>query len=174
MRRFAVGLLVMLVVGVPALAMAGTFSSLNLVLVDLGGKRVPLDTLLARGPVVLNFWATWCGPCRAEMPQLQKVYQATAPKGMTFCAVSIDQKMAKGAMEQFLKKAGFVVPVYRDETGALAKVFKVVAIPTTIVLTKTGDIHYQTKGYRPGDEILLKKKIEELLASSVDPTATPK
>ena len=149
---------------VPVLALAASFASQGLVLVDLNGKKVPLDTLMARGPVVLNFWATWCGPCRLEMPQFQKIYQVLHPKGVQFGAISLDRKLSKDVLEQFLKKGGVTVPVYRDEDGTLARKFSILAIPTTVVLKRDGEVFYLTKGYRPGDEVLLRKKIEELVA----------
>jgi len=142
------------------------------VLTDLAGKSILLDSLLTKGPVVLNFWATWCGPCRAEMPNLEKVFKEVGPKGVSFAAISLDRRVGKEAMESFLKGRGFTVPVYLDKDAALAKMFKVSAIPATIVLKPTGEIFYSTKGYRPGDEILLKKKVEELVAAAVKQAAT--
>jgi thiol-disulfide isomerase/thioredoxin len=169
MRHIRSAMLVTLLVLLPALALGADASTKGLVLVELGGKKVPLDTLLAKGPVVLNFWATWCGPCRVEMPHLQKIYQELAPKGVQFCAVSLDRGVTKTALEQFLQRGSLTLPVYRDEAGTLAKAFKVVAIPTTMVFSKGGGIYYQTKGFRPGDEVLLKKKIEGLLIAGDKP-----
>lgn len=137
-----------------------------MILTDLVGKKVALDSLLARGPVVINFWATWCGPCRVEMPLLEKAYQELGPKGVSFAAISLDRRMSKDAMEAFLKSRGFSVPVYRDEDAALAKKFGILAIPTTIVLKSSGEVFYLAKGYRPGDEVLLRKKVEELVATA--------
>ena len=165
-RSLTLGALLVLL---PALALGADASTKGLVLVELGGKKVPLDTLLAKGPVVLNFWATWCGPCRVEMPHLQKIYQELAPKGVQFCAVSLDRGMTKTALEKFLERANLTLPVYRDEAGTLAKAFKVAAIPTTIVFSKGGGIYFQTKGFRPGDEVLFKKKIEGLLTARAAP-----
>jgi thiol-disulfide isomerase/thioredoxin len=169
MKHIRSVILVILLVLLPALASGADPSTKGLALVDLGGKKVPLDTLLAKGPVVLDFWATWCGPCRVEMPHLQKIYQELAPKGVQFCAVSLDRGMSKTALVQFLQRGSLTLPVYRDETGTLAKAFKVAAIPTTIVFSKGGGIYYQTKGFRPGDEVLLKKKIESLLTPAERP-----
>jgi thiol-disulfide isomerase/thioredoxin len=148
---------------VSAAAETSGFAKQGLVLKDLNGKRVLLDSLLARGPVVLNFWATWCGPCRLEMPQLQKVFQELEPKGVGFAAVSLDRGMSKEVLEGFLKSRGIGLPVYRDEEGSLARRFGVAAIPATFVLKSDGQVAHSTKGYRPGDEVLLRKKIEEIM-----------
>ena len=165
-----IGLLLVAAVILPGLvAAASAGTSQGPVLTDLDGKKTPLNSLLAKGPVVLNFWATWCGPCRAEMPQLQKVYQELDAKGVRFAAISLDRGLSKDALVQFLKGRGIVMPVYRDEDAALAKKFGVVAIPTTFVLARSGEVFYSTKGYRPGDEVMLRKKIEELIALEAKP-----
>jgi thiol-disulfide isomerase/thioredoxin len=160
--------LVLLAALLPAALPGADAPVTGLSLVDLDGKKVALDSLVAGGPVVLNFWATWCGPCRREMPELQKIYADLGPKGIQFCAVSLDRGMSKAALEQFLKKGGVTLPIYRDETGTLAKAFKVTAIPSTVVFAKGGAVSWQTKGYRPGDEILLRKKIEAVIVIPQD------
>jgi thiol-disulfide isomerase/thioredoxin len=139
-------------------------------LTDLAGKKVALDSLLAKGPVVVNFWATWCGPCRVEMPLLEKVYQDLRLKGVAFAAISLDRRVSRETMEAFLKTRGFTVPVYRDEDAAVARRFSIASIPTTIVLKPSGEIFYLARGYRPGDDVLLRKKIEELVAAAANET----
>jgi thiol-disulfide isomerase/thioredoxin len=171
LRKPTKALLVMLLAAavVPAIASGAdtaSFAGQGLALTGLDGKKIPLDTLLAMGPVVINFWATWCGPCRIEMPQLQKVFQEMEGKGVYFAAVSLDRGMKREVLENFLKGRGIVVPVYRDESGDLARRFGVTAIPSTFVLAPGGEVAYHTKGYHPGDEILLRKKIEEAKAAA--------
>jgi cytochrome c biogenesis protein CcmG/thiol:disulfide interchange protein DsbE len=165
----AIWVMLLAAIAVPAIAAAPdtvSFAGQGLALTGLDGKRIPLDTLLTKGPVVLNFWATWCGPCRVEMPQLQKVYLEMEGKRVSFAAVSLDRGMKREVLENFLKGRGIVVPVYRDESGNLAKTFGVAAIPATFVLGPGGEVIYRTKGYHPGDEILLRKKVEEAMASA--------
>lgn len=160
-------LIALLAVPVLAPGAEGTsFAGQGLSLTDLSGRKTSLDTLLAKGPVVINFWATWCGPCRAEMPQLQKVYQEMGPKGVFFAAVSLDQGMKREVLENFLKGRSIVLPVYKDDKGVLAKRFGVTAIPATFVLKPSGELAHVTRGYHPGDEILLRKKLEEIVASA--------
>jgi thiol-disulfide isomerase/thioredoxin len=173
MRTFVVLSLLGLLVPASLVAAEGAAESPfhGIVLTDTAGKKVPMDSLLSGGPVVLNFWATWCGPCRREMPNLEKVFKEVGPKGVSFAAVSLDTRVSKEAMDAFLKRLEFTLPVYRDDGAVLARMFKVSAIPATFVLKPTGEIFYQTKGYRPGDEILLQKKVEELVAAAKPVTA---
>jgi thiol-disulfide isomerase/thioredoxin len=135
----------------------------KIILRDMEATRVDVDSLLTTGPVVLNFWATWCRPCRVEMPHLETIQKELEPKGVHFAAVSLDTRNRKSSVEAYIKKEKVTLPVYRDPEGTLAKRFQVKAIPTTIVLDQNAEIHYRTKGYRRGDEILLKKKIEALI-----------
>lgn len=104
---------------------------------------------------------------------LEKVYQELHPKGITFAAISLDRRVSKEAMESFLKSRGFSVPVYRDDDAAVAKRFSILSIPTTIALKPDGEIFYLAKGYRPGDEVLLRKRLEELVAAAKKPDAGP-
>jgi thiol-disulfide isomerase/thioredoxin len=139
------------------------FADVGIVLTDLAGDSVSVDSLLATGPVVLNFWATWCGPCRIEMPHLQKVHAETESLGVHFAAISLDNARSKSRVEQYIKKQGVTLPVYQDANGSVARLFKIMAIPTTIVLNSKGETHHLARGYRPGDEIILRKKIDEVL-----------
>jgi thiol-disulfide isomerase/thioredoxin len=130
---------------------------------DLEGRVVEVDSLLASGPVVLNFWTTWCKPCRREMPQIEKIAKELESKGVHFAAISLDGARNKKAVEAYIEKYGLGLPVYMDTNWKLAKLFKVMGIPTTILLDVNAEKVYATRGYRPGDEIVLKKKIEALL-----------
>ncbi len=147
--------------------MAGSAPAISgydgIVLTDLQGNDVKVDSLLAEGPVVLNFWATWCRPCRIEMPQIEKIAADLADRKVHFAAISLDARNRKAQLEQFVVKNEIKLPVYADPKGAVAKRFNVAAIPTTVLLDQKGEIGFRTKGYRPGDEVLLKKKIEALL-----------
>jgi thiol-disulfide isomerase/thioredoxin len=142
-----------------------------LVLEGLDGRCVRVDSLLMDGPVVLNFWATWCKPCRLEMPSLEKVCEEMGPKGVHFAAISLDSRRSEKRVIEYIQKGGVSLPVYWDPDGKLARLFKVSAIPTTVVLDQDGNICHRTRGYRPGDEVLLKKKIEGLIKGGEEPAA---
>ena len=117
-----------------AVAESGTYS--GLVLTDLEGNQVRVDSLLATGPVVLNFWATWCKPCRLEMPHLQKVASQLTDNGVTFAAISIDAPSRMKDIKAYIKKHEVTLPVYHDTKWELAKLFKVLGIPTTVLLDR--------------------------------------
>ncbi len=162
--------LVFLLLGVLAGAVPAFSGYENIILQDMDGNEVKVDSLLAEGPVVLNFWATWCRPCRVEMPHIEKIAADLVFKKVHFAAISLDARNRRTQLEKYIVKNEIKLPVYLDAQGTVAKRFKVAAIPTTVVLDSEAEIHFRTKGYRPGDEVLLKKKIEALLPEEEEET----
>jgi thiol-disulfide isomerase/thioredoxin len=149
--------------------LAAGASKESIVLRQLDGKPVYVDSLLVDGPVVLNFWATWCKPCRLEMPQLEKLHKELQAEGVHFAAISLDSRRSEKRLVQYIQKHKMSLPVYWDPDGKLSRPFKVAAIPTTVVIDQEGKVHHRSRGYRPGDEVLLKKKIEALIKSREEP-----
>jgi thiol-disulfide isomerase/thioredoxin len=114
---------------------------------DLAGKQVKLSDF--RGKVVfLNFWATWCPPCRAEMPSMQRVYEKYKDK-IAFMAVDMQEKKDKVA--PFVQKEGYTFPIYLDERGAAAMMYGIQSIPTTFIVDKQGNIAAAAIGAREWD-----------------------
>jgi thiol-disulfide isomerase/thioredoxin len=145
-------------------AVSGGMERIALTAID--GNEVYVDSLLVHGPVVLNFWATWCRPCRVEMPKLQRIEENLGSSGVHFAAISLDVARDENKVRAFIEQNEVSLAVYRDPEGVLAKKFGVVAIPTTILLDQAGEVAYRTRGYRPGDEILLRKEIKALIERS--------
>ena len=126
----------------PAHADVGDVAKLKTVLLD--GKPVSLDQL--KGKVVMvNFWATWCPVCRAEMPTWQKLYDAYHAKGFELLAVSIDEDQAE--LRKAAKERGFTFPMawrYDDRTDD--NFGDVIATPTLYVVDKSGKVAWTRRG----------------------------
>jgi thiol-disulfide isomerase/thioredoxin len=106
---------------------------------DLAGNRVRLADFKGR-VVLLNFWATWCGPCVREMPALDRLQAALGGRGLRVVAVSIDRKGAQ-VIRPFAKRLGLAhMGLYHDPKGALFRAFGVTGLPATFLIDRQGGI----------------------------------
>lgn len=125
------------------------------------GKVVDLAKL--RGKVIyIDFWASWCGPCRQSMPKFNTLYNKLSSKGFEILAINLDD--SKDDAKHFLKNYPVNYTILHDASGATPKQFGVSVMPTGYLLDRFGLIRYEHKGYRDGDENKLLKQINKLLA----------
>jgi len=100
--------------------------------------NVPLKLSSLKGKVVLlNFWATWCPPCRGEIPSMMKLNSAMAGKPFQMVAVSVDEGGVPD-IESFFKTSGFTLPTYTDPGGAAVKTYGITGVPESFVIDKNG------------------------------------
>jgi thiol-disulfide isomerase/thioredoxin len=111
-------------------------------LTSLDGNLVSLQDLKGK-TIFLNFWATWCPPCIAEMPDIHQLYGRIDQNKVAFVMVSTDENQQK--LHDFLKKKGYTFPVYQL-AGNLPAVYSVNSIPTTFIISPEGQIVYQHVG----------------------------
>jgi peroxiredoxin len=90
--------------------------------------------------VVLNVWATWCEPCRQELPSLERLYQEYGPKGLKLVAVSIDDYVSEDSIRAFAKNFGITFEVLHDSTHAIERVYQTTGYPETFVIGPEGTI----------------------------------
>lgn len=125
---------------------------------DLDGKEVKLSDL--KGSVVLlDFWATWCGPCRASLPHLDEIYKELKEKGLKAYAVDLREK--EDTIKPFIEKTELSIPVLMDEDGKVAKSFGVSGIPQTVVIGKDGKIKKIVVGSGTHEQV--RKAIDEAM-----------
>jgi thiol-disulfide isomerase/thioredoxin len=104
-----------------------------------------------KGQVVLiNFWASWCGPCREEMPVLEQLYKKYKPAGFTLLGVNVEPKSAEA--EGFLKSTPVSFPIVFDPDSKVSKLYEVSGMPSTVILDRKGKVRYVHHGYKPGEE----------------------
>ncbi len=109
----------------------------DLNLTDIHGKTIT-NADFAGNITLLNFWASWCPPCRSEMPSIERLYKAMKGKQFKIVAVNVGEK--KNQVVQFLTKEKYTFPVYLDEQAAVSGIFASRGIPVTYVLNKAGKI----------------------------------
>jgi thiol-disulfide isomerase/thioredoxin len=133
---------------------------------DLNGNKVQLKKLLENGPVLIDFWALWCVPCLKELPKLQEIRERYKNRGLTIVAVNEDSPSDQSKVKPFVKQKRFDFVVVIDEDKDLWNYFKVVTMPTTLLVNQPGNIVYSHSGYKPGDEAELAKPLEALFAEN--------
>ena len=112
--------------------------------------------------VMINFWATWCGPCRKEMPELEKLYQRYQDAGFMMLGVNVETDRA--AAEQFIAKNPVSFPILFDLESTASKAYDVKAMPTTVLVDRDGNIREVYKGYKAGAEKKYRDDIRALLS----------
>jgi cytochrome c biogenesis protein CcmG/thiol:disulfide interchange protein DsbE len=124
----------------------------------------PFDLASERGHVVfLNVWATWCLPCRAEIPELNKLHEKYAARGFKVVGVSVDEGNPDG-VKQFVNEQKITYPIVLDPDGKLATLLNTSVIPTSIVVDKKGDVVWKHYGVVKTTDDTLVKALESALA----------
>jgi thiol-disulfide isomerase/thioredoxin len=143
----------------PASATDGAVPAPQFSLASRGGGEVSLADL--KGQVVMiNFWASWCGPCRQEFPALDQIYAKYKPMGFTLVAINVESEKADA--EKFLSATPASFPILFDPDNTVSGRYGVSAMPTTVLVDRQGRVRWQHRAYKPGDEA---KYIEQIRAA---------
>lgn len=127
----------------------------------LGGGKVTLADL--RGKVVLvNFWTSWCPPCRLEMPAIEKTYRSYKDLGFVVIGLNLTAQDSEKDAANFIKEFGLTFPIALDRNNAVGNLYRVAALPTSYFIDRNGMIRSVVVG-GPMSEALIQSKVEELL-----------
>ena len=118
---------------------------------NLDGQIVTLSDLRGK-PVLINFWATWCGYCRYEMPYLQQVHEEWLNKGLVLLTIDVGESKAKVA--NFMQRYNLSLPVLLDTRQVVAKKYNITGYPTTFFIGKDGIIQEKVVGAFPNKEVI--------------------
>jgi thiol-disulfide isomerase/thioredoxin len=121
---------------------------------SIDGKEIKLSSFAGKKPVVLDFWATWCGPCRMELPKLEEFYKTHSDQ-VEIIAISDEDRGAATAIAGAVQQAGLTFPVMHDPSHTIGKMFPTSGIPYLIFIDKNGTVVSDLLGYNPeiGKEI---------------------
>jgi thiol-disulfide isomerase/thioredoxin len=162
LKGLAKGLALAAVFVLPAFAASSSGPAPGFQLTGRNGKAIDLSQF--KGQVVMiNFWATWCGPCRQEMPLLEDIYKKYKPMGFTMLAVNVepDSKAAEAWLGKLSKPVSF--PVAFDTESKVSKMYKVAGMPSTVFVDRKGNFRVMHRGYKPGDENVYLTQIRTML-----------
>lgn len=124
------------------------------------GSAVSLSSL--KGQVVLiNVWATWCGPCRKEMPLLEQIFQRYKGLGFTLLGVNVEEDSTLA--ESFLQDTPVSFPILFDRQNTVSRLYEVTAMPSTVIVDRQGRVRFVHHGYQPGTENQYQDQIRSLL-----------
>jgi peroxiredoxin len=135
--------------GVQAHAVALQDAAPDFTLKSLEGSNLRLEEY--RGQVVLiNFWASWCGPCRQEMPLLDRLHHRYEDTGFAVLGVNVEGEVEPA--QEIVDKTNVTFPVLIDEDQKVSEMYDLEAMPSTVVVDRDGVVRYIHRGYKPGDE----------------------
>lgn len=135
----------------------------NLRLSRTDGKKVKLIQYLNDGPVLINFWATWCGPCKKEMLHLDRLSKEYKKEGFSILSISIDTQRSLSEVKRFVRSKKYAFEVFVDPNQQIFKKLNGNIMPTNVLIDQDGQVVWMHYGYMPGDEIIMEKEIVELL-----------
>ena len=127
---------------------------------DLQGKSIAFSSLKGK-VVLLNFWATWCPPCKAEMPAMNRLYHEIKARGFEIIAVSTDNSLS--TIRDYLAKNRVDFPILHDEKKSVSKQYRVFSMPTTFLIDRDGTIVEKFYGEYDWTDSDVRKQIEKLL-----------
>ena len=122
----------------------------------------PISLAKYKGQVVmLNFWASWCGPCRTEMPLMDQIYKKYSAAGFVLLGVNVDTDSTDA--QKFLSQVPVSFPIAYDRENKVTKLYDVAAMPSTVFIDRKGKVRALHRGYKPGDENEYLSEIRSLI-----------
>jgi peroxiredoxin len=141
---------------------------------DIDGKTVHLTDYLGKQAVLLDFCATWCQPCLAELSHLRRIYAKEKPRGFVVLAIAMDSSDTVAEVPAWARRNSLDFPVLLDEDSHIAGVYNPKkSAPLTVLIDKKGDIVYVHDGYNPGDEVSLEEHVAKVLEAPAAPASSP-
>ena len=149
MKNRIAAIAVALALSLPVLAGSEGGPAPTFSLASRAGSQVSLAQY--KGQVVMiNFWASWCGPCRQEMPLLESIYKKYGKMGFTMLGVNVEPD--SNAANEWLKATPVSFPILYDKDSKVSKLYDVEGMPSTVIIDRSGKLRKLHRGYKPGDE----------------------
>lgn len=134
--------------------------------VTIAGDSASLEAERARGKVVLlNVWATWCHPCRAEIPVLQRLHERLASRGLEVIGVSVDARGEDAEVRDFARRFGMTYPIWMDPDERVSNTFLTIGVPATFLIARDGTLLWRHTGPIAEGDSTLGARLEAALGS---------
>ncbi|HEX04691.1 MAG TPA: TlpA family protein disulfide reductase [Bacteroidetes bacterium] len=132
---------------------------------SVDGGKVQLSKLLENGPVLLDFWATWCQPCKQALPHLDRLHKTYRDQGFTMLGVSVDNTRSLSKVRPYVRGQGFEFPVALDTDSQILRQYYGTNVPHTVLIGQDGLIKKIWIGYHPGEEVEIEQELQALLSA---------
>ena len=129
----------------------------------LDGKQVRMSALLEEGPLLVDFWATWCAPCKKEMIFLEEFHKKYNEYGFRVLAISTDSPKSMSKVRSYIRAKKHTFMVGLDPNQEIAKKMNALLMPTTLILSKDRKVSWYHQGFIPGDEKEIEAQIRTVL-----------
>ncbi len=172
MKKLGKGLLALLILtaftaGSFAAGIEGTAAA-DFTLKTVTGNRVTLQQYLDEGPVLLDFWATWCQPCKQAMPHLKAIHEDYKDQGFTLLAISVDNTRSVSKVRPYAASQGWDFPVLLDTDMEVLKRYRGNNVPHTVLVGEDGKVKKVWIGYHPGEEDEIRAAVVELVNAEAE------
>ena len=147
-----------------SLETGGKIPDLKLKLLD--GKKTSIHTLLEDGPLLIDFWATWCKPCKKVMKHLNKYHNKYEGNGFKVLMMNQDTPRSVGKVKSYIRSQKYSFYVGLDPNQKIAKKLNGLIMPTLILVDTDGTILWRHQGYMPGEEVEIESKIQSAIGLS--------
>lgn len=135
---------------------------------NLDGDYKKLTDYLKDGPVLLDFWATWCKPCVKSLPKMQQLFELYREKGLTVVAINEDSPRNRPKIKPFIKSKAITFPILLDDNSRVMRRYRFSGLPASVLISATGEVIKVYRGYRPGDDKRLTEDVRKLLQIEAD------
>ena len=129
----------------------------------INGKQTRLSSLLEDGPILVNFWATWCAPCKKEMIFLEEFHKKYSDQGFRVLAISTDSPKSMSKVKSYIRAKKHTFLVGLDPNQEVAKKMNAMVMPTVVLIDKDRKVSWYHQGFIPGDENEIEAQILKLL-----------
>jgi thiol-disulfide isomerase/thioredoxin len=129
----------------------------------INNKKIELNKLYSKGPVLVNFWALWCEPCKEEMRHLNQIYEKYKAKGFTILGINQDSPKSVSKVRAYIASHRIDFPIALDPDFQYLQKMNGQSIPYSVLFDTGGNVVYKNVGYLPGDETKLENEIRKLI-----------
>lgn len=133
---------------------------------DLDNNAVRYSQLKGAKLTIIDFWATWCKPCARAIPKMNELYERYQKQGVQLIGISVDSPRNLPKVKPFVRSKRITYPVLLDLNSQLMADLKIKQLPTILFVDSNDEIIFFHQGYRPGDEKVLEKEIQKILANT--------